>query len=149
MLDKVNTDFQAMDTPVNRLRSLLVHHIRSIRNYSSYYVLLTTELRKHLGFYQSSHYSIIREYSALFTGIISEGIKKEAFRENVRLMLIRDLFYGMLDELIVTLHVRGELPRIVQFSETLFDLVYHAIRHPGSLNPGFINPGFINPNSPP
>jgi len=133
-IHSVDQTLEHMNTPRRRLHTLIEHQIRSVREYPTYYYLLVTELRGNLGFYTSDHYDSMRQYTHRFNGIISEGIKQNAFRNDFDLGQIRDFYFGLIDELTLLLFVKNEVHQIVRYIENIYDLVHNAIcTHPTSV----------------
>jgi len=130
LVESVDADLSNHDTPVNRLRTFLLHQIRSARDFPVYYYLLTTELRSHINFYKSSHYDSLREYSARLTGILQEGMAQGLFRKDLDIAAVRDLYFGTLDELTLSVVIVAGSDRIISYTEDLFDLILHAVMAP-------------------
>ena len=133
LVESVDADLANQDTPVHRLRIFLLHQIRSARNFPAYYYLLTTELRSNISFYKSPHYHSLREYSARLTGILKEGVSEGIFREDLDIEAARDLYFGTLDELTLSVVIVGGSERITTYAEDVFDMILHAVLAPESV----------------
>ncbi|MCF8025588.1 MAG: TetR/AcrR family transcriptional regulator [Desulfobacteraceae bacterium] len=130
LVESVDADLANQDTPVHRLRTFLLHQIRSARDFPAYYYLLTTELRSNMRFYRSPHYHSLREYSARLAGILKEGASQGYFRRDLDLEAARDLYFGTLDELTLSVVIVGGFDRITAYAEEVFDMILHAISPP-------------------
>lgn len=132
LVESVDADLANQDTPVHRLRTFLLHQIRSARDFPTYYYLLTTELRSNMNFYRSPHYQSLREYSARLTGILKDGIAQGYFRNDLDLAAARDLYFGTLDELTLSVVIVDDSNRITTYAEDVFDMILHAVLAPES-----------------
>jgi TetR/AcrR family fatty acid metabolism transcriptional regulator len=130
LVESVDADLANQDTPVHRLRTFLLHQIRSARDFPAYYHLLTTELRSNTGFYRSPHYQSLREYSARLTRILKEGAAAGYFRGDLDYEAARDLYFGTLDELTLSIVVVDGAGRITSYAEDVFDMILHALLPP-------------------
>lgn len=126
LVESVDRDLANQDTPVNRFRTFLLHQIHSARDFPEYYYLLITELRNNIDFYNSPHYHSLREYSARLTEILQEGVSRGFFNPNLDFQLARDVYFGTLDELILSVVIVDGSDRITAFAEDVFDMLLHA-----------------------
>lgn len=133
LVESVDADLSNQNTPVHKLRTFLLHQIRSARDFPAYYYLLTTELRTNMNFYRSSHYRSLREYSARLAEILREGVSQGFFRQDLNIEAARDLYFGTLDELTLSVVVVEESGRITMYAEDVFDMMLHAFLAPEAL----------------
>ncbi len=130
LVESVDADLANQNTPIHRLRTFLLHQILSARDFPAYYYLLTTELRTNLNFYRSPHYQSLREYSSRLVSIIKEGVSQGFFRSGLDIEAARDLYFGTLDELTLTLVIVDGADRITSYTEDVFDMILHAFLSP-------------------
>jgi len=128
LVKTIDEDLKNLNTPVDRLRKFMSFHIRSVRNHADYYYLLVSELRGNIGFYGSTCYQSMRDYSERLTWILQQGIESGDFRKDLNMMSVRDLFFGLMDELIIALFVEKRIHEITRAFEDIFDLIFNAIR---------------------
>ncbi len=128
LVESVDADLANLDTPAHHLQTFLLHQIRSARDFPAYYDLLTTELRSNMSFYRSPHYQSLREYSARLMGILKKGANSGCFRKDLDLPAARDLYFGTLDELTLSVVVVDGSGRITAYAEDVFDMILHAFQ---------------------
>lgn len=131
-LDTLDGSLRRLGNPLHELYNFILHQMRSMRDAPTYYSVLIMELRSDTGFYSSKGYELMREYSSRFVGIIRKGMELGFFRKDLDITAARDLYFGTLDELTLNLLMKGAGYRMVESSEMLYDLIWHALKVPES-----------------
>ncbi len=87
-------DLAGVREPRERLRLLVWRHLRSVRENPQLCRLMFREVRSGPDYPGSRLHGLNRRYTQLLMGVIADGVKAGAFRDDVPLPLLRDLVYG-------------------------------------------------------
>ncbi len=118
---------EGIEDPVSRLRKLIWCNLRYNDTHPKYARLLTMECRCSNQFYQHKAYSLIRQYAGTLLSILKDGVKKEIFRNDINMRLVRDMIFGLMDwEKISSLAV-GEIEKTVTGLDDIMLLLLPAI----------------------
>ena len=88
---------QGIPDPISRLSKMIWFHLHFNDTYRGYASLLLLECRSNRNFYQHRAYGLIRQYAGIMIGILKDGVKKQIFRSDVDMNIIRDIIFGVLD----------------------------------------------------
>lgn len=127
-LATLDSDLQIQDTPLHHFYIFLRHQITSVRDAPLYYKILIMELRCNKEFYKSSGYQSLRKYSSYFINIVKKAIDQEIFRKDLDLTIVRDFYFGTFDEITLLLLMQEKPNRIVEQTENIFMMMYHALK---------------------
>ncbi len=132
---------QAVDDPLKKLKLLVQMHFSNLEADRNLAAVLQVQLRQ-------SHPSIrkriaepLRRYYRLIEEIVSEGMAKGIFRENLNVYLARQVIFGSMDE-VATCWVMAQKPYSLSGqAPAVFDLLAHALcsREMGQLIKNGIN----------
>lgn len=59
---------------------------------------LLLECRANKNFYSHKSYNSLKQYAAVLTGLLKEGVAEGAFRDDLNIAVVRDMIFGLLDE---------------------------------------------------
>ena len=76
---------------------MLWFHLYFNNTHPEHLRLLLFECRSNRNFYKHQAYTYVRDYAGIMRGILEDGIKEKAFREDVNVYLARDVIFGLLD----------------------------------------------------
>ncbi len=97
VLENLLVQLQGIPDPKSKLSKMIWFHLHFNDTYRGYARLLLLECRSNINFYKHEAYTLIRKYAGIMLGILEEGVKVHAFREDLDLRLIRDIIFGLLD----------------------------------------------------
>lgn len=93
----LNEHLQGIRDPESRLRKMIWFHLVYNDTHRDYIRLVLLECRSNKNFYQHEAYNLIRKYAGIMLSILEDGVKRQVFRSNVNMRLIRDIIFGVLD----------------------------------------------------
>jgi len=98
---KLHYHFKGIVGPISKLGKMIWFHlslndthtkdVRIIKN-------LLIESRAYDSFYMHAAYQSLREYTKNLTDILIQGIQEHFFHEDLNVYILRDMFFGLLDE---------------------------------------------------
>ena len=94
LVEQYETDIQGIDGAVNQLRFLIWRHLKIIIDNPLLCRLMFREVRSEHDYIGSDLYQLNRRYTQLLTKVIGQGAKDGIFRQDLPLVLLRDLIYG-------------------------------------------------------
>ena len=97
ILKYLDEHLQGISDPESRLRKMIWFHLYYNDTYREYARLLLLQCRSNKNFYQHNAYSLIRQYAGILLGILDDGFKRQDFRPDLNMRLVRDMIFGLLD----------------------------------------------------
>ncbi|MGB9903174.1 MAG: TetR/AcrR family transcriptional regulator [Desulfotomaculales bacterium] len=116
-----------MHSPENIFRLFLWNQVRSYDNYPDYYKVLLGEIRCNPRFYKSKAYEVIRQYSRELMNILRSGVEAGVFRGDLDLGLVRDMYFGTLDQLLLNRFGEEKEQGLSGKIDAIYDLFIHAL----------------------
>jgi len=83
--------------PVSRLSKMVWFHLRHNETRKDYARKLLFECRSNRNFYQHSSYELIRQYGDTLSTILTDGVERGVFRDDVDMRVVQNLILGALD----------------------------------------------------
>ncbi len=132
----VRSELEKTEDPLEKIKLLIQMHFSKLEANRDLAAVLQIQLRQ-------SHPSIRRRiaeplkgYYRLIEEIVSEGIAKGVFRENLNLHLTRQVIFGSIDE-VATCWVMAQKPySLLAQAPAVYDLLAHALCKKQSGNAG-------------
>lgn len=118
----------------NRLRHVIWHHLKSIREEPGLSRLVFSEFRPNPAYRQTTIFALNRRYTARVTDIIRAGMQSGEFRSDVSPALVRDMIFGCIEHH-TWAFLRGEGEYDVEaVADSIANLVCHGLKS-GTVNP--------------
>jgi TetR/AcrR family fatty acid metabolism transcriptional regulator len=128
VLDEYVTEqLQGIIDPVSKLSKLIWAHLHFNDTYREYSRLLLLECRSNRNFYQHNAYTLIRKYAGILLSILEEGAKKQVFRADINMRLVRDIIFGVLDWETLSCLASQEIESTLQNFEDILGLILPMI----------------------
>jgi len=122
--------------PENKLRKAVWFHCK-VYSGNKNEIKIILESRSYPRFYTSSAYEALRQYAALITGIIDEGMKGGSFRGLSSPMILRDMILGTVDHIAINWTMKDAVNPLDQ-ADRIAELILRAVEHsphpPAALN---------------
>jgi TetR/AcrR family fatty acid metabolism transcriptional regulator len=128
VLDEYVTEqLQGIIDPVSKLSKLIWSHLHFNDTYREYSRLLLLECRSNRNFYQHNAYTLIRKYAGILLSILEEGAKKQVFRADINMRLVRDIIFGVLDGETLSCLASQEIESTLQNFDDILGLIFPMI----------------------
>lgn len=128
VLDEYVTEqLQGIIDPISKLSKLIWAHLHFNDTYREYSRLLLLECRSNRNFYQHNAYTLIRKYAGILLSILEEGAKKQVFRADINMRLVRDIIFGVLDWETLSCLASQEIESTLQNFEDILGLILPMI----------------------
>ncbi len=111
----------------NKLRKLVMAHLRYNDLHKDYLRLVLLECRSNLTFYKSKAYQVIRRYSGEVLALIQAGVDEGIYPSDLNTRLLRDIILGALDFEAYTVLVTEEIPEAAPDHEHIMLLLDHLL----------------------
>jgi len=98
---------------LNQLRKIIWEHLYIFERDQVYARILLLELGSYLGFYESSTYTLFKEYTNLIKKIIEEGVSEGEIRSDIPIWSIRQIILGAIHYMC--------LPKVIKRREIVTD----------------------------
>jgi AcrR family transcriptional regulator len=93
--------FKGIMGPVSKLGKMIWYHLYS-NDFSTGNALiqknLLLECRSNKNFYQHSSYDSLKKYTRVMLEILKDGVAERYFRDDLDMVVVRDMIFGLLDE---------------------------------------------------
>src|SRR6056297_2859438 len=109
----------------NKLRKAVWFHCK-VYSGNKNEIKIVLESRSYPRFYTSSAYEALRQYAALITGIIQEGMNDGTFRELSSPMILRDMILGTVDHIAINWTMKDAVNPLEQ-ADQIADLMLSAV----------------------
>jgi len=127
VLKNLSEQLQGIPDPISRLSKMIWFHLYFNDTYRGYARLLLLECRSNRNFYHHKAYESIRQYAGIMLGILEDGVKKQIFREDVSMRIMRDIIFGVLDWENLNCLASQEINETVPDLEDILDLILPMI----------------------
>lgn len=97
VINYLNEHLEGIRDPESRLRKMIWFTLKFNDTYRDYALLLLLECRSNRNFYQHEAYGLIKQYAGILLSILEDGVRTQAFRDDVNMRLVRDIILGALD----------------------------------------------------
>ena len=111
----------------NKLRKAVWFHCK-VYSGNKNEIKIILESRSYPRFYTSSAYEALRQYAALITGIIDEGMKDGSFRGLSSPMILRDMILGTVDHIAINWTMKDAVNPLNQ-ADQIAELILRAVEH--------------------
>lgn len=116
--------------PENTLKLFLWNQTNSYDNNPVYYRIVLEELRCNPMFYKSKGYEFRRKHIEEFTAVLKAGIESGCFRNDIDLNIIRHMYFGLLDQLLLYSIVMPGKLKISEKMNGIYELIMKVIKNP-------------------
>jgi TetR/AcrR family fatty acid metabolism transcriptional regulator len=93
-----------------------------------YASLVMLELKTNRNFLNTKAYGMVKKVSGGILGVIQEGIKDGAFKENTDAFLIRSMILGTIEHLCIRKLLLGEPKNLPQYTDAIVDTILDSIK---------------------
>jgi TetR/AcrR family fatty acid metabolism transcriptional regulator len=100
-----------------KIRRIIRFHFETYNTNPTFARVLLLEVRNDPGYFQSSTYHLVRDYSGMLRSIIEEGIENGEFRDNVPPWVVMQMIIGGIEHLILPSIIFGYKADIEQLTE--------------------------------
>lgn len=123
--DGLKDHLAGIQGPENKLRKAVWFHCK-VYSGNKNEIKIVLESRSYPRFYTSSAYEALRQYAALITGIIQEGMNDGTFRELSSPMILRDMILGTVDHIAINWTMKDSVNPLDQ-ADQIADLMLSAV----------------------
>ncbi len=127
VLKDLSEQLQGIPDPISRLSKMIWFHLNFNDTYRGYASLLLLECRSSRNFYQHKAYGLIRQYAGVMIGILEDGVRRQIFRSDIYMPLVRDIIFGVLDWEGLSCLASQEIKETVPDLEHILDLILPMI----------------------
>ena len=127
VLKDLSEQLQGIPDPISKLSKMIWFHLHFNDTYRGYAHLLLLECRSNRNFYQHEAYGLIRQYAGVMIGILEDGVKRQIFRSDVDMPLVRDIIFGVLDWEILSCLASHKIKETESDLENILDLILPMI----------------------
>lgn len=124
--DGLGEHLQGIHGAANKLRKAIWFHCNSYSGNKNE-IKIVLEARSYPRFYDSSAYTILKQYTKFFTEIIQEGMADSSFYGLPSATLLRDVILGTVDHIAIHWILKNE-PNSMEQSEKTYDMVMKAVQ---------------------
>lgn len=115
-------------SPESIFKLYLWNQAASYDNYPKYYKVLLKEIRCNPNFYKTKAYELFRMYSRELMAILNNGVRAGVFRDDIELKLVRDMFFGTFDQILLEyIIINHQSIRVSSKIGAIYDLMIHAL----------------------
>jgi TetR/AcrR family transcriptional regulator, fatty acid metabolism regulator protein len=107
----------------NKLRKLIWSHLRYSDINREMMSVVLFDCRNNRKFYQSGAYGLFRKYSGILSNILKEGVDDKVFRPDMKIPLVRDIIFGLMDYEAIRFFVTSEKPDAVKNHEDIMHVL--------------------------
>lgn len=113
---------------LNKLRKLIWEHINLYDTERVYARVVLIEARTHPGFFESSTYNLVREYTRLFKDIINEGINNGEIRDDISVWSIKQVILGAIEHVCLPNVIFSKKIFADDLTEDICNMIFYGIR---------------------
>lgn len=88
---------------------------------------LLLECRSNIKFYSHHGYQELRKYTKIMSDIIQQGVDDNVFRNDLNLVLVTNMIFGLLDEVSLNSLAAGEIDKTLPDFQDIMNLVFRII----------------------
>lgn len=99
-INRIVKEIETKEDVEEKLFTLIEMHFRQLENNHHLAVVTQLELRQSKLDLRLQINLVLKEYLTLIDTIILEGIKKEVFKEGLKVPLVRQMIFGTIDEIV-------------------------------------------------
>ena len=122
---------QRLDDPEQKLRYLIWHHLSIIEADPALCRVFFREVRVQDDYRGSPVFELNREYAAHLSGVIEDGIRRGAFRQELPVALVRDAIFGGLEHYAWQFLACGKPLDVTAVADAFCGLVVRGIARQG------------------
>jgi TetR/AcrR family transcriptional regulator, fatty acid metabolism regulator protein len=124
--EKLSDHLEGIEGAENKLRKAIWFHCKTYASNKAL-IKIVLESRSYLRFYQSSAYTAMKRYAAIFNMIIKEGMQQGEFSNLRTPGLLRDMILGTVDHIAIDWTIK-DTPNALDQAVRIFDLLMDAVR---------------------
>ncbi|MBI5588850.1 MAG: TetR/AcrR family transcriptional regulator [Deltaproteobacteria bacterium] len=123
--------FKGILGPVSKLGKMVWYHLYS-NDFSTGNALiqknLLLECRSNKNFYQHSSYNSLKKYTRVMLEILKTGVEERFFRDDLDMVVVRDMIFGLLDEESLACLSTGEVSETLPDFKPIMALILSMIK---------------------
>jgi TetR/AcrR family fatty acid metabolism transcriptional regulator len=127
VLKNLSEQLEGILDPISRLTKMIWFNLHFNDTYRGYARLLLLECRSNRNFYQHEAYALIRKWAGIMRGILEDGVKRQIFRSDINVALLRDIIFGALDWEALNCLASREIDGAVTDFEDILNLILPMI----------------------
>ena len=127
VLKNLSEQLEGILDPMSRLSKMIWFNLHFNDTYRGYARLLLLECRSNRNFYQHEAYALIRKWAGIMRGILEDGVKRQIFRSDINVALVRDIIFGVLDWEALNCLASREIDEAVTDFEDILGLILPMI----------------------
>ena len=128
VLNLLYQQLEGLLDPISRLSKMIWFNLHYNDTYREYARLLLLECRSNINFYQHDAYIMIRKWAGVMRSILEDGVKKQIFRSDINVVLVRDIIFGVLDWEALNCLASREIDNGISDFENILDLILPMIK---------------------
>ena len=129
-IDELAFQLQGINDPPSMIRKMVWYHIH-LNDFNRGDALILKKLllqcRSNKDFYKHDAYLSLKEYTSKLMSILNVGVQKGVFRNDLNLVIIRDMIFGLLDEESLNCLAYEEVRKIEPDFESIMSLIMAMI----------------------
>lgn len=123
-----NSELEKTDNPIEKLKILINYHFRFMCENPSLAQVFQVQLRKNDPDIREKLKKDLKNYFTIIDNVILEGVKKGSFRKDINVQLAREMFFGTLNEVVISWLFSKRKWNIYQYNEELCDMFIKAFQ---------------------
>lgn len=123
-----NSELEKTDNPIEKLKILINYHFRFMCENPSLAHVFQVQLRKNDPDIREKLKKDLKNYFTIIDNVILEGIKKGSFRKDINVQLAREMFFGTLNEVVISWLFSKRKWNIYQYNEELCNMFIKAFQ---------------------
>jgi AcrR family transcriptional regulator len=116
---------------LNKLRKIIWEHLYIFERDQVYARILLLELGSYLGFYESSTYTLFKEYTDLIKKIIEEGVSAGEIRSDIPVWSIRQIILGAIHYMCLPKVIKRKEIVTDELTEDICNIIFNGISKKG------------------
>ena len=124
----IPTLLKAHSGALNKLRVLIMEHLRMYDTNRVFAKILLLEVRNFPGYFESDTYELVKTHGRFLTAILNEGVESGEVRDDIPLSRLRNLILGGIEHFSMSPVIFGHPMDVESLGNDLCDLVFSGIR---------------------
>ncbi len=126
-ISDIQQSIKGIKGSLNKLRKIIWEHLYIFERDQVYARILLLELGSYLGFYESSTYTLFKEYTDLIKKIIEEGVSAGEIRSDVPVWSIRQIILGAIQYMCLPKVIKRKEIVTDELTEDICNIIFNGI----------------------
>jgi AcrR family transcriptional regulator len=126
-ISDIQKSIKGIKGSLNKLRKIIWEHLYIFERDQVYARILLLELGSYLGFYESSTYTLFKEYTDLIKKIIEEGVSEGEIRSDIPVWSIRQIILGSIHYMCLPKVIKRKEIVTDELTEDICNIIFNGI----------------------